>query len=258
MSVAFVTGAAGDIGRAICTTLLEHAINVAAIDANEARLREFAAAVTIPSARLLPLVADVTQMASVRAAADRARTELGTVGILINNAGAISTASIATTTEEDWLRDIDLNLNGPWRCIKVLQPQLFAAGSGTIVNIASVNGLQIYGHPGYSVAKAGLIHLTRFCAVEFGRHGVRSIAVCPGSVKTRAWEQRRAAHPEILDEVATWYPSRNTCRPEDVANLVLAMVGGQMSLVNGAVITLDGGLTAGSDRLASMFAGEVI
>lgn len=257
MKVAFVTGAAGDIGRAICRVLIAKGVAVAAVDVNEAGLQELAR--EIPDrTMLLPVVTDVTRMDSVVAAVSQVRSQLGNVSILVNNAGAITRASLLTTTEEYWLRDIDLNLNGPWRCINALQEQLVAAGGAVIVNIASVNGLQIYGHPGYSVAKAGLIHLTKFCAVEFAKHGVRSVAICPGSVKTNAWEERRRVNPAILDEVASWYPARDTCTPQDVANLVASMADDSMALVNGAVITLDGGLTAGSDRLASMFAGEKI
>jgi NAD(P)-dependent dehydrogenase (short-subunit alcohol dehydrogenase family) len=256
MKTAFVTGAAGDIGRAVCRALLTQGAAVAAVDINERGLQEFARELANP--RLLPIGADVTRMDSVLAAAERTRNSFGDANILVNNAGAISRPSLLTTTEEYWLRDIDLNLNGPWRCINALQDQLLRAGRAVIVNIASVNGLQIYGHPGYSVAKAGLIHLTKFCAVEFAKHGVRSVAICPGSVKTHAWEERRRANPGILDEVATWYPARDTCTPDDVANLVADVSSDRMQFMNGAVITLDGGLSAGSDRLASMFAGETI
>jgi NAD(P)-dependent dehydrogenase (short-subunit alcohol dehydrogenase family) len=257
MKVAFVTGAAGDIGGAICRTLIAKGAAVAAVDVNEERLQNFA--LEFPDRKMLmPVHADVTRMDSVVAAVERTRSSLGDVSILVNNAGAITQASLMTTTEQYWLRDIDLNLNGPWRCIHALQEQLLRAQKAVIINIASVNGLQIYGHPGYSVAKAGLIHLTKFCAVEFAKYGVRSVAICPGSVKTHAWEQRRQANPAILEEVASWYPGRDTCTPQDVATLVGAMTDDSMAMVNGAVITLDGGLTAGSDRLASVFAGEKI
>lgn len=256
MKIAFVTGAAGDIGQAICRRLISDGFSVAAVDIDAQRLYEFAQDVADESV-LLPIQADVTRMESVLAAAQRVQAGRGNVSLLVNNAGAITQASLTSTEEHHWLRDIDLNLNGPWRCIKAFQHQLMHS-RGVIVNIASVNGLQVFGHPGYSVAKAGLIHLTKFCAMEFGKHGMRSIAICPGSVKTRAWEDRRRLHPRILDEVATWYPSRDTCTPEDVAKLVAVVASESMAMINGAVITLDGGLTAGSDRFASLFAGETI
>ena len=183
---------------------------------------------------------------------------LGDVEVLVNNAGAITQSSLRATEESDWLRDIDLNLNGPWRCIRALQEQFIRNRSGVIVNIASVNGLGIYGHPGYSAAKAGLIHLTRFCAVEFGKHGVRSVVICPGSVKTQLWQERQRAQPEIFAEIASWYPSREVCEPADVAKAVAFVASDQAALMNSAVIALDGGLVAGSDRFASMFTGGAL
>jgi len=257
MRVAFVTGAAGDIGRAICAALLAEGAAVAAIDIDQQGLqtvtRELAS-----KGQVLAIEADVTRMEAVVRAAEQVRAHFGDVSILINNAGGITKPSLATTEERDWLHDIELNLNGPWRCIKALHDQLIRGQPSVIVNIASVNGLGIFGHPGYSVAKAGLIHLTKFCAVELGRRGVRSVAICPGSVKTRQWEERQRHSPEILAEATSWYPSRDTCTPADVARLVAMVAKRDLSLMNGAVITLDGGLSAGSDRLASAFTGEAL
>ena len=257
MKVALVTGAAGDIGRAICAALLADGMAVAGLDINEPALqaaREQLAA----GERFLPVVVDITRLDSVTAAVRRANEALGDVEVLVNNAGAITQSSLRATEESDWLRDIDLNLNGPWRCIRALQEQFIRNRSGVIVNIASVNGLGIYGHPGYSAAKAGLIHLTRFCAVEFGKHGVRSVVICPGSVKTQLWQERQRAQPEIFAEIASWYPSREVCEPADVAKAVAFVASDQAALMNGAVIALDGGLVAGSDRFASMFTGGAL
>jgi NAD(P)-dependent dehydrogenase (short-subunit alcohol dehydrogenase family) len=257
--VALVTGAAGDIGRAICSELLASGVSVAGLDVDEPALRALASELRTGD-RFLPIAGDVTKMPSVLEAVRRVNESLGEVSILVNNAGGISTPSLARTEERHWLGDIELNLNGPWRCIRALQEQLMRTGTpqnpSAIVNIASVNGLGIFGHPGYSAAKAGLIHLTKFCAVEFGRRGVRSVAICPGSVKTRVWKQRQQDRPDILAEAASWCPSRDICTPDDVARLVRLAAGEQAALLNGAVITLDGGLSAGSDRLASLFAGE--
>jgi NAD(P)-dependent dehydrogenase (short-subunit alcohol dehydrogenase family) len=255
-SVALVTGAAGDIGRAITTALIARGVKVAGLDRDSERLHAFAS--ECASESFLPVQADVTRMESVTAAVATATQKLGDIDVLVNNAGGISKPSLLTTDERDWLGDIDLNLNGPWRCIDALKHSFVRRRAGVIINIASVNGLGIFGHPGYSAAKAGLIHLTRFCAVELGKHGVRSVAICPGSVKTGVWRERQALNPEIFQEVASWYPSRDVCTPEDVASLVVLALGEEMRLMNGAVITLDGGLSAGSDRFASLFTGQQI
>lgn len=257
MKVAVVTGAAGDIGRDICEAFLSNGMRVAGLDRDGERLR--AIAQQLPhNERFLPLQSDVTRMESVSEAMRRAGQELGEVDILVNNAGGITKPSLLTTKESDWLSDVDLNLNGPWRCINALQETFVRRRAGVIINIASVNGLGIFGHPGYSAAKAGLIHLTKFCAMELGKYGVRSVALCPGSVKTRIWRERQQLNPDIFKEVASWYPARDICTPKDVAALVLLAAGDSMALMNGAVITLDGGLTSGSDRFASLFTGEQI
>jgi NAD(P)-dependent dehydrogenase (short-subunit alcohol dehydrogenase family) len=249
-----VTGAGGDIGRAITARLLAGGHRVAALDISVPALARLAAAHP-EQPRLLTAHADIRDLASIRAALEAAEAALGPPDVLINNAGGVTAPTLSATSEADWLADIELNLNGPFRCIHAVAEGFVARGRGTILNVASVNGLGVFGHPGYSVAKAGLIHLTRFCATEYGRHGIRSVALCPGTVRTQAWEARRAAQPDILDAALAWYPSRDISTPDDVAAAIEALLNPSLRLMNGAVITLDGGLTAGSDLLASAFTG---
>lgn len=255
MNTAIVTGAGGDIGRAISVKLISVGWQVCGFDIDEEKLSETHTDVA-GSESFLPIKCDVRSMASVQAAVQQAEERFGTLNALINNAGGITKPTLQTTSEEDWLADIDLNLNGAWRCISAVQSRLIAQDeSSVILNIASINGFGIYGYPGYSVAKAGLIHLTRFCASELGKYGVRSIAICPGTVKTKAWKSRLEEDPAILEKATGWYPSRALCSPEDVASFTEIMIRAENTQLNGAVIPLDGGLTAGSDRLASEFAG---
>lgn len=254
MSV-IVTGAGGDIGRSLVARLRAAGHAVGALDVSPDALARIEDG---DPASLHRAVADVRDMASVEAAIATVEAALGPVDTLINNAGGITQPSLRTTEESHWLTDIDLNLNGPFRCIKAVQEGMIGRGGGTILNVASVNGLGVFGHPGYSAAKAGLIHLTKFCAVELGKYGIRAIALCPGSVRTQAWEERSRAHPGILEEALGWYPSRDICAADDVAAAVTGLLDPQLRLMNGAVITFDGGLTAGSDRIASLFTGTTI
>jgi NAD(P)-dependent dehydrogenase (short-subunit alcohol dehydrogenase family) len=89
-----------------------------------------------------------------------------------------------------------------------------------VINIASVNGMGVFGHPAYSAAKAGLLHFTKLVAVEYGKFGIRSNAVAPGTVRTQAWEARAAANPNVFEEARRWYPLQRVVDPEDVANAV--------------------------------------
>ena len=166
--------------------------------------------------------------------------------------------TLATTEEAAWLADIDLNLNGAWRCVRAVQDGMIARRRGTILNISSVNGSGVYGYPAYSAAKAGLAQLTRFLAVEFGKYGIRANAIAPGSVRTQAWNERAARDPEILERVKRWYPLGDVCTPEDVAGVAAFLAGPEARMITGAVLPVDGGLTAGSGTVAREFCGAEI
>ena len=92
--------------------------------------------------------------------------------------------------------DLSVNLEAAFLCFRAVAEDLKAV-SGNLINIASVNGMGAYGHPAYSAAKAGMIQFTRLVAVEYGKFGLRANTVAPGSVRTKAWEDRAATHPDI-------------------------------------------------------------
>jgi NAD(P)-dependent dehydrogenase (short-subunit alcohol dehydrogenase family) len=250
-----VTGAAGDIGQALCRRLLTQGHRIAMLDRNEPALARAADALR-PGGSLVAVVADVTRSDTIAAALTKAEAELGPVSALVNNAGGVRAASLAATEEADWLADIDRNLNGAWRCIRAVRAGMIARGGGSIVNIGSVNAFGIYGHPAYSAAKAGLMQLTRFTAVELARHGIRSNAVCPGTVRTQAWSERLSRDPGIFERLKRWYPLGEVCTPEDVAGVVAFLLGADARMINGAVIPVDGGLLAGSATIAGDFIGS--
>jgi NAD(P)-dependent dehydrogenase (short-subunit alcohol dehydrogenase family) len=121
-------------------------------------------------------------------------------------------------------------------------------GSGCLVLISSVNGLSHFGNPAYAAAKAGLIAYAKAIAVERGAQGVRANVVCPGSVRTPAWDHRLAARPDLLDAVVAHYPLGRIVTPDEVTNAVLFLAAPAASGITGAVLTVDAGLTAGNVR----------
>jgi meso-butanediol dehydrogenase / (S,S)-butanediol dehydrogenase / diacetyl reductase len=122
--------------------------------------------------------------------------------------------------------------------------------SGVILNIASVNALTYFGNEAYSAAKAGVLSLTRSLAVRYGPFGVRVNAIAPGTLRTPAWEQRRQKNPEVLERVARWYPMGRVGEPEDVAGAALFLASDEAAWISGAVLPVDGGLTAGNLQMA--------
>ncbi|MCO6178283.1 SDR family oxidoreductase [Ciceribacter sp. RN22] len=249
-SVAVVTGAAGDIGRAIAARLAESHDTVVLLDIDAEALRTAAESSEAPD-RMVPAVCDVTSEESLADAASRA-ARLGRVKTLVNNAGAARAVSLHDTDGEIWRKDSALNLEAPFLCFRAFEDAL-KESRGSVVNIASVNGLSVYGHPAYSAAKAGLIHLTKLIAVEYGKFGIRANAVAPGTVRTRAWEARAAANPQVFEEAERWYPLRRIVDPDDVANAVFFLASEQAAAITGVCLAVDCGLTAGQAELAGTF-----
>lgn len=250
-----VTGGAGDIGRALSARFLDDGHRVAMFDRDASALQNAVAALGDPQL-LMPVVADVTDLASVTQAVAAVEAGLGPVDVLVNNAGGVVSPTLAKTSEAAWLADIELNLNGAWRCVRAVQDGMIGRRRGTIINISSVNGSGIYGYPAYSAAKAGLAQLTRFLAVEFGQHGIRANAIAPGSVKTQAWKARVEQNPEIFERLKRWYPLGDVCVPEDIAGVAAFLIGPDARMITGVVLPVDGGLSVGSTTMAREFCGE--
>jgi NAD(P)-dependent dehydrogenase (short-subunit alcohol dehydrogenase family) len=251
---AFVTGAGGDIGGAIADLLAARGWGVICADIDAPRAEARAEAVRSAGGTAAALRLDVTDEASVNAAAEAALA-LGDVRALVNNAGRAFAPSMRDTDYANWRRDMALNLDGAFLCIRAFQDHLLASG-GSIVNMGSVNGIGMYGHPAYSAAKAGLMHLTRCLAVEFGPRGLRVNAVAPGTVRTQAWDERVAANPHVFDELNAFYPLRKVATPADVAAAVAFLVSDEASHITGVVLPVDGGISAGIPQLSAAITQE--
>ena len=246
---AFVTGAGGDIGGAIADVLAARGWGVICADIDVSTAESRAATVRSTGGMAVAMRVDVTDEASVNAAVTAALA-LGDVRALVNNAGAAFAPTMAETDYASWRRDMALNLDGAFLCIRAFQDHLLAGG-GSIVNMGSVNALGMYGNPAYSAAKAGLMHLTRCLAVEFGPNGLRVNAVAPGTVRTKAWDVRIAVNPRVFEEVSAYYPLRKVAIPADVASAVAFLVSDEASHITGVVLPVDGGISAGIPQLSA-------
>lgn len=248
--LAIVTGAAGDIGQVLAAKLAESHDHVILLDINEAKAN--AVAESLGKDNLSTMVCDITDSTQTKEMAQKVTGLGGSLRTLVNNAGASWARSLHETTPDIWKRETTLNLDAAFMCFEALQDKL-KESQGSVVNIASVNGVSIFGNPGYSAAKAGLIHFTKEVAVEYGKFGIRCNAVAPGTVRTQAWESRLQENPQVFEQAMQWYPLKHVIDPTDVANAVAFLSSNQAAAITGVCLPVDSGLLAGQAAVAGTF-----
>jgi NAD(P)-dependent dehydrogenase (short-subunit alcohol dehydrogenase family) len=238
--VAVVSGAAGGIGSAVCRRLAADGFAVACLDvAEEAAKREAAG---LPAA--IGVAVDVRDGASVRAAGDRIRVELGPPWLLVNVAGVFSIQLVTELAEAEWDRILDTNLKGPFLTCREFLPDMISAGDGCIVNVASTAGLRGgRRRAAYCASKGGLVLLTRSLAIDHGPDGVRVNCVCPGLIDTSMADWIRLDE-EALTQWAGTIPARRIGTPAEIADTVAFLASPGGNYIHGAVLTVDGGVTA--------------
>ncbi len=164
---------------------------------------------------------------------------------------------MAKVDDAAWERELAINLSGARHVAAPIAEAMARRGKGALVFVASVNALAHYGNPAYSAAKAGLVAYARAIAVEQGRHGLRANVVCPGSVRTPAWDHRFERAPDLLERVLPHYPLGRLVTPDEVARTALFLASDAASGITGAVLTVDAGLTAGNLRFINdVLAGD--
>lgn len=240
---AMITGAGGGIGRALVRAFLSAGATVIGADLEECAMDGLELAER--------LAFDLTDAdAAENAVADLERAG-GGPDILVSNAGFTGGETLAQVDRAVWEREIAINLTGAFN---IASPTVEAMGrrrGGAVVFIASVNALSHYGNPAYSAAKAGLVAYAKAIAVERGANGVRANVVCPGSVRTPAWDHRLEKSPDLLLRVTPHYPLGRMVTPEEVAHAALFLASDAASGITGAVLPVDGGLTAGNLRFVN-------
>lgn len=240
-----ITGGSGGIGEAVVRRFVAEGAEVLiadiAIDAARALAAEFGDAVTA-------IACDVRDEQQVKAVAKAAHARWPHVDILVNNAGSELNETYDQTTVEQWDRVLDTDLKGPWLFCKYLVPDMVARGSGSVINISSLNGL--VGFPlstAYGSAKGGLVVFTRDMAIELASSGVRINCVCPGVIETpmmERWTSQMPDQDEAKQMLEGTMPIGRMGRADEIAGAVYFFASDDSSLCQGAVLSVDGGFTA--------------
>ena len=239
--VALVTGAFGGLGEHFALTLARAGCRIALAGRRTQEGERVLAQIHDAGGEGCVVRLDVRDATSVTEAFDTAARKLGTVGVVVNNAGVAVTKPALEHTEEDWNQVIDTNLNGVWRVAQTAVRQMTAAGlGGSVINIASVAGLRVMQQvPSYVAAKAAVIHLTRALALEWARIGIRVNALAPGYIGTDI--NRDFFASEAGTAMIKRVPQRRLGKPEDLDGALLLLASDASAFMTGSVLVVDGG-----------------
>jgi NAD(P)-dependent dehydrogenase (short-subunit alcohol dehydrogenase family) len=174
--------------------------------------------------------------------------EWGRIDVLVNNAGVYVQGEVHQTPLEDWQRILDINLTGAFLCTRAVVPLMIEQGGGVIVNVASEAGLVGIGNQvAYNVSKAGLIALTRSCAVDLAKYGIRVNCVCPGTTETplvKAALDRAADPVSARRRLESSRPMDRLGQPDEIASAIVYLASPGAGYATGSILSIDGGYTA--------------
>jgi NAD(P)-dependent dehydrogenase (short-subunit alcohol dehydrogenase family) len=237
--VAVIVGGANGIGRAIAIRFAGEGAAVVINDIDEAAGQALESEIDALGGRSFYLRGDAASERDVSALMTAAKDRFGGLDILVNNV----VAKEAVLAANEWDSLTEVCLKSYWISMKAAFPLMHEGSS--VVNISSVNGLMGFGKDHlYSSMKAAIIGLSRSMVGEYSPRGIRINCICPGTIVTERWKSRFERDPELEPKLTRLYPIGRLGKPEDVANAALFLASDESSFMTGAVLTVDGGLTA--------------
>ncbi len=235
-----VTGSARGIGMTIAEKFAALGAKIVISDVMEDVAKETAADFKKRGYEAIAIKADVSKAADVKALIDQTVEHFGSLDVVVNNAGVTRDTLVMRMSEEDWDLVLDINLKGAFLVSQAAAKVMIKQRSGRIVNISSVVGqMGNAGQANYSASKAGLIGLTKTCAMELAGRGITVNAVAPGLIDTA---MTRALPEKVTEQFIEMTPLKRFGTPEDIANAVVFLSSDEAAYITGQVLAVNGGM----------------
>jgi meso-butanediol dehydrogenase / (S,S)-butanediol dehydrogenase / diacetyl reductase len=242
---AIITGAGTGIGRAIALAYAREGAQIALVGRRSELLHDVAKQT---GGSPLVLSADVSKQGDIDRMLSDVKDRFGGLNVLVNNAGVLHIGTAEQITEEQWDQTFNVNVRGLWLLSRAVLPFLRAAGGGSIVNVASVLGINgARNRASYAPSKGAVILLTKCMAIDHGAENIRVNAICPSFVETdlTADVLRKAPDPAaVRRERVSVHPIGRLGQPDDIAGMAVYLASDESSWVTGAALAIDGGYLA--------------
>ncbi|HMZ87327.1 MAG TPA: SDR family oxidoreductase [Giesbergeria sp.] len=247
--IAFVTGASSGLGAQFARTLARAGAGVVLASRRIEKLKELRARIEGEGGDAHVVELDVTDHDSIKAAVAHAETEMGSIDILVNNSGVSTTQRLQDVAPEDYDYVFDTNVKGAFFVAQEVGKRMLARSQGAapgsftggrIINVASMAGLKVLPQIGvYCMSKAAVVHMTRAMAMEWGRFGINTNAICPGYIDTEI--NHHHWNTEQGKKLMAMLPRKRVGQPQDLDALIVMLASDQSHFINGAIIAADDG-----------------
>lgn len=246
--VAVITGAATGIGKAIAIAYAKEGASVCLLDIKEQEGQATCEEIITAGGEAYFLRGDVSISGDVKSFVEQVVDRFKQIDILVNNAGFAIKGTIATITEDEWDRQIDVNLKSVYLFSHLIIPIMEKRGGGAILNIGSVTSLVgVRDFAAYVATKGGTVGITRAMALDHASQRIRVNCICPGGIKTplMEWQFQNAPDPDLeRKRVIDLHPVGRMGNPEELAQLAVYLASDDATYITGSIFTFDGGYTA--------------
>jgi len=238
--VAIITGGAQGIGKATTIKFFNEGASVAIWDIDEVKGNELCNELKSETNKVEFFKVNVANYEDVSQNVEKVISSFGKIDILINNAGITRDATLRKMTPQQWQQVMDVNLTGVFNCTQLVSSKMLEKGYGKIINASSVVGLYgNFGQTNYVATKAGVIGMTKVWARELGGKGINVNAIAPGFIAT---EMVKAMPENVIKMMEEKTPLKRLGTPEDIANAYIFLASEEASFINGATLSVDGGI----------------